>query len=140
VLAAVMFMMSWLNADASFISTRTAPDQGIGLASLPATAACPVFRVSSSELASASGLGNFLRTLSGSISTAVSVWLWSERSEYHYATLVDQLQDDASWRHWSDTLAQAGASDAGALAYTENVLARQAQTLAINDIGVISAS
>lgn len=139
VLATVMFMMSRLNADASFIQ-HAIPRliQGIGLACFFLPLQQILFSdVNSSELASASGLGNFLRNLSGSISTAVSVWLWSERSEYHYATLVDQLQDDASWRHWSDALTQAGASDAGTLAYTESVLARQAQTLAINDIALL---
>ena len=42
--------------------------------------------ISPAEIASAAGLSNFVRTFSGSISTAVCVFMWNDRSEHHYAT------------------------------------------------------
>ncbi len=45
--------------------------------------------VSHAELASAAGLSNFVRTISGSISTAACVFMWNDRSEQHYARLTE---------------------------------------------------
>ncbi len=44
-----------------------------------------------SELANAAGLSNFVRTFSGSIATAVTVFFWTNRSEHHYATMTEHI-------------------------------------------------
>ena len=49
--------------------------------SCPSTRSC-MSGVSASELASAAGLSNFLRTIAGSISTAVCVWMWNSRTDF----------------------------------------------------------
>ncbi len=43
------------------------------------------------QIASASGLANFFRTLASSVSTAVTVTLWQHRAEYHHAVLAEQV-------------------------------------------------
>ncbi len=85
------------------------------------------------QLASAAGLSNFMRTISGSISTAVSVWLWSNRTDYHHAMLAQYIQGV----HWSEYTAQLhalGVSGLGAFGQVRQVLLTQARTLAANDL------
>src|SRR5215469_1168552 len=43
------------------------------------------------EIASASGLANFFRTLGSSVSTAVTVTLWQHRGIWHHATLTESV-------------------------------------------------
>jgi hypothetical protein len=64
------------------------------------------------EFASASGLSNFVSTMSGSFATAVTVWVWNRRSDYHHAVLTEHVRDSAvrlarrtshSSMHWACT-------------------------------------
>ncbi|MBS0570330.1 MAG: DHA2 family efflux MFS transporter permease subunit, partial [Proteobacteria bacterium] len=43
------------------------------------------------EIASASGIANFCRTIAASFSTAVSVTIWQHRTDYHHAVLAEHL-------------------------------------------------
>ena len=91
--------------------------------------------VSQAELASAAGLSNFVRTLSGSIATAACVFLWNERSEYHYARLVENVTPDSTgWMDYQARLAEQGITGDHALAVTAQVLNTQAGTLGANDV------
>ncbi len=47
------------------------------------------------QIASASGLANFCRTLGSSISTAATVTLWQHRGEYHHAMLTENINPAA---------------------------------------------
>lgn len=92
------------------------------------------------DLASASGLTNFLRTIAGSISTAVSIFLWNDRQDFHHAVLSEHVRPDApGWNTWHQSLNAVGASDTHALAYAEQVLNQQASTLAVNDLYLMFA-
>jgi len=96
--------------------------------------------ISPAEIASAAGLSNFVRTFAGSISTAVCVFLWTDRSEHHYATLTEHITPDSvAWANYQAQMAQAGITGDGALASTARVLNTQAQTLGANDIFLIMA-
>ena len=65
--------------------------------------------ISPAEMASAAGLSNFVRTFAGSVSTAVCVFMWNNRSEYHYATLTEHITPDSpAWASYQAQLAQAG--------------------------------
>jgi MFS transporter, DHA2 family, multidrug resistance protein len=91
--------------------------------------------IPASEITSAAGLSNFVRTVSGSISTAVCVFLWSDRAEHHYATLTEHITpDSAGWIDYQALLAQQGVSGTAAMAQTARVINTQAQTLGANDI------
>jgi DHA2 family multidrug resistance protein len=91
--------------------------------------------IPASELASAAGLSNFVRTISGSISTAACIFVWNDRSEYHYATLVEHVAIDApAWIDYQAQLAQQGITGTSALATTANMISGQATTLGANDV------
>jgi MFS transporter, DHA2 family, multidrug resistance protein len=91
--------------------------------------------VSPSNLASAAGLSNFVRTISGSIATAVCVYAWNERSEYHYATLVENVTPDSlAWADYQTRLAEQGIHGDAALAATSQIINSQALTMGANDI------
>jgi DHA2 family multidrug resistance protein len=92
------------------------------------------------EIASAAGLSNFLRTFAGSVSTAVCVFMWNDRSELHYATLTEHIStDSAAWASYQAQLAQAGLTGDAAIATTASVLNAQARTMGANDIFMLMA-
>lgn len=91
--------------------------------------------VSQSELASAAGLSNFVRTLSGSIATAACVFFWTQRSEVHYGRLVEHVApDSAGWADYQASLAQQGITGDSALAHVSQMIQLQASTLGANDL------
>ncbi|MEO6186274.1 MAG: DHA2 family efflux MFS transporter permease subunit [Steroidobacteraceae bacterium] len=94
----------------------------------------------SSEIASAAGLSNFMRTISGSMSTAICVFYWNNRSEYHYAVLTEHITADSpAWADYQAQLAAQGISGDAALASTSHVLNVQAMTMGANDIFLLLA-
>jgi DHA2 family multidrug resistance protein len=141
VLSTVMFWVSSLNADASFLEFA-APRllQGVGLSCFFMPLQQIMFSdVKMHELAAASGLSSFLRNIAGSMSTALSVWMWTERSDYHYATLASGVQRGSAWTDWAHHFNSLGGGGGSAdspllMAYTQFQVSHQAQTLAINDV------
>jgi DHA2 family multidrug resistance protein len=91
--------------------------------------------VKPSELAAASGLSNFMRTLAGSISTALSIFLWNHRTEVHHATLTEHVRvDSAGWQHYQGILSNGGLTDQQTLGVTNYIVNQQASTMAANDL------
>jgi DHA2 family multidrug resistance protein len=89
----------------------------------------------SEQIASATGLANFFRTLGSSVSTAVSVTLWQHRGIWHHATLTDNVT--AASQPANQVLQQlthTGLSQTQALGITDQLLNKEALTLAVNDI------
>jgi DHA2 family multidrug resistance protein len=132
-----MFWMSHLNEQASYLQLA-APRLWQGLA-------IPMFflplnqilmsDIKPHEYASASGLANFLRTIAASITTATTVWLWNDRTDFHHAVLAEHIRADSpGWHQTQQTLTTLGMPDTGMIAYVENVLQRQAMTLGVNDV------
>ena len=98
-------------------------------------------RIKPDHFASASGLWGFLRTIAGSVSTAVSVFLWNHRQNYHHAVLAEHVTSAApGWSAVHDSLARAGMPEPAIRAVTESALAQQAGTLAINDTYLLYAA
>jgi MFS transporter, DHA2 family, multidrug resistance protein len=63
-----------------------------------------------SDLASASGLSNFVRTMLGSIATAMTVFMWNRRTDYHHAVLTEHIRDAAGgWTNYQTLTAVRGA-------------------------------
>ena len=131
-----MYMTSHLNDSASFWD-MTLPRLIMGLS-------MPLFfvplqqivfsDVDAAHMASAAGLSNFFRNISASLSTAVSIWLWNTRTDFHHVTLTQHVSIGGNWSLWSDQLGDSGLAGANALAYTESVVTQQAQTLSSNDV------
>ena len=91
--------------------------------------------VSSRELASAAGLSNFLRTIAGSISTAVCIWMWNDRSDYHHGVLIEHITPDSvATAAYQGQLAGQGFSEGLSFAYIERVIGIQATTMGANDV------
>jgi DHA2 family multidrug resistance protein len=91
--------------------------------------------VSHAELASTAGLSNFVRTISGSISTAACVFMWNDRSEQHYARLTETLTPDSvAWMDYQAQLAQQGITGDAALLQMSHLAQTQATTLGTNDL------
>ncbi|HET7663087.1 MAG TPA: DHA2 family efflux MFS transporter permease subunit, partial [Rhodanobacteraceae bacterium] len=87
------------------------------------------------QLANASGLANFCRTIASSISTAITVTLWQHRIDYHHATLTEHITpaSQAATRY-VDKLHRLGMDVRHAWAMVERVISRESMTLAVNDV------
>ncbi|GAC1305636.1 MAG: DHA2 family efflux MFS transporter permease subunit [Steroidobacteraceae bacterium] len=132
-----VFWTSTLNETASFAQFATPRFlQGLGLAFffLPLNQIL-LSGIPPADLASASGLSNFIRTMSGSIATAVTVWMWNRRTDYHHAVLVEHVRNGAAgWTQFQAGLTALGIRGNNALQYVEGMIGSQAATLAVNDV------
>jgi len=87
------------------------------------------------QIASAAGLSNFLRTFAGGVSTAVCVFYWNDRSEYHYAQLTEHVTAASpGWIDYQAQLAAHGITGDAAYATVSQVIQTQALTMGANDI------
>jgi DHA2 family multidrug resistance protein len=136
VLAGGMYWSSTLTADAAFsqmIAPRVLFGFGLAFFFMPMQQIM-LSDVGPNELAAAAGMSNFLRNVAGSFSTAISVWLWSARTDYHQMVLTQHLTPGGNWEAWSSRLAQAGASAEATLMQSQRVVMTQAQTMGANDV------
>jgi DHA2 family multidrug resistance protein len=137
VFGAAVFWAATLNETASFAQFATPRFfQGLGLAFffLPLNQIL-LSGVPPGDLASASGLSNFVRTMSGSIATAVTVWMWNRRTDYHHTVLSEHVRNSAGgWTRYQSDLNSLGITGNGALQYVDRVIGGQAATLAVNDV------
>jgi MFS transporter, DHA2 family, multidrug resistance protein len=91
--------------------------------------------VAPNELASASGVSNFVRTMSGSFATAITVWVWNRRTDYHHAVLTEHIRTSAeAWTQYQAQLTAHGITGSGASEYVNFVISNQASTLGVNDV------
>ena len=106
-----IFWTATLNETASFAQFATPRFlQGLGVAFffLPLNQIL-LSGIPPSELASASGLSNFVRTMAGSISTAITVFIWNRRTDYHHAVLAEHVRNSAgAWSRYQAQLADHG--------------------------------
>ncbi|MGJ8525064.1 Multidrug export protein EmrB [Halomonadaceae bacterium LMG 33818] len=87
------------------------------------------------QVAAASGISNFCRTIAGSISTAISTTLYSHRTIFHHATLVENVRAGSpATEQYLNALQAAGVPQSSRYAEMNNVVNVQASTLALNDI------
>jgi DHA2 family multidrug resistance protein len=105
---------------------------GIGLPFffVPATALA-LGSVNESEMASAAGLQNFLRTLSGAVATSISQTAWENRTSEMHAELVGNLD---RMGETARTLAASGMGDDQVRQSLDNLLNAQSVMLATNQI------
>ena len=87
------------------------------------------------QIASATGLSNFCRTMGSSMSTAITVTLWQHRGESHHATLTENI--DATHPAATGFLQQMshmGLSHTQGLGLLNQLVTRESLTLAVNDV------
>ncbi len=132
-----MYWMAQLNQSATFLQLA-APRfwQGLGVtAFFLALNQITLSSVKPDELASATGISSFFRTISGSIATAVSVWLWNRRADFHHTVLGEHIRSSAyGWSQLQAKLQSLNISGDRALQYVDQVLTQQALTLGANDM------
>ncbi|HET8899383.1 MAG TPA: DHA2 family efflux MFS transporter permease subunit [Rhodanobacteraceae bacterium] len=87
------------------------------------------------EVANASGLANFFRTMASSVSTAITVTLWSHRGEYHHAVLAEHVnQSSQVATQYIQGLAASPIGPTRAWAMLDRIVSQEALTLAVNDV------
>jgi MFS transporter, DHA2 family, multidrug resistance protein len=133
----VIFWTATLNETASFAQFATPRFvQGLGVAFffLPLNQIL-LSGIPPSELASASGLSNFMRTMAGSMSTATTVFIWNRRTDYHHAVLTEHVRNSAgAWSGYQAQLADHGITGVGAFQYVDQLITSQAMNLGVNDV------
>ncbi|HEY4145259.1 DHA2 family efflux MFS transporter permease subunit [Pinirhizobacter sp.] len=141
VFAACSFWMSRLNTDASYFHLalpRFLMGAGIALFFVPVNQII-LSGIPDSEVASASGLSNFFRTLSGSVATAVSTTMYSHRTTYHHAILSEHTDSGRATTEFLDRVQMTGATGPTGHAALNRIVDMQAATLAVNDVFYIFA-
>jgi MFS transporter, DHA2 family, multidrug resistance protein len=137
IFATSLFWVAGQNDTASFAQLalpRLLQGAGLALFFLPLNQVL-MSGVSSRDLASAAGLSNFTRTIAGSMSTAICVWLWNDRSEHHHANLIEHIREDSpAWIAYQQQLGEAGIHGTQAFAWVERLIGLQAGTLGANDL------
>ena len=137
VFAFAIFWAATLNDTASFAQFATPRFlQGLGIAFffLPLNQIL-LSGIPPGDLASASGLSNFVRTMSGSIATAMTVFMWNRRTDYHHAVLTEHVRTSANaWTQYRAGLAHHGVAGAGVFQYVDQLITQQAMTLGVNDV------
>jgi DHA2 family multidrug resistance protein len=132
-----VFWTATLNEQASFLQfAKPRFFQGMGLSVFFLTLNQIILSgIPSRDLASASGVSNFIRTMSGSIATAVTVWIWNRRTDYHHAVLTEHIRNAAGgWTQYQGQLSAQGINGTGAFQFVDQLIGSQAATLAINDV------
>jgi MFS transporter, DHA2 family, multidrug resistance protein len=87
------------------------------------------------QIAGASGLANFCRTLASSVSTAITVTLWQHRGEAHHASLTEYVNPAApAATAYMQHLQGLGLHGKAQLSVIDQVVTREAFTLAVNDV------
>jgi MFS transporter, DHA2 family, multidrug resistance protein len=87
------------------------------------------------EIGSAAGLGNFLRTIASSMSTATNIWIWNVRTDYHHAVLTENIREGAvGWTKYQAGLESVGIAGVRAFKQVDAVITQQALTLAASDV------
>jgi DHA2 family multidrug resistance protein len=87
------------------------------------------------QIASASGLANFFRTLGSSVSTALTVTLWQHRTEFHHASLTENITAASpAATGFLQQLKGAGMAGQRGLTVVDQLISREAATLAVNDV------
>ncbi|AOK28300.1 multidrug resistance protein B [Burkholderia singularis] len=114
--------------------------QGIGVACffVPMTT-ITLSSIPDERLASASGLSNFLRTLSGAIGTAISTTFWENDAIYHHARLSEAVSVYAqNTQAYQDALAQLGIAGQVSSAQINQIVTQQGYMMATNDFFFLS--
>ena len=92
------------------------------------------------QLASASSLSNFMRTLAGSIGASLTTWQWEHREGLHHAQLTEHISlYDTATREALANMQQLGLSTEQAAAIIARDISRQGLFIGANEVFWLSA-
>jgi DHA2 family multidrug resistance protein len=111
--------------------------QGLGMSffMLPLTT-ISLNSVPPEELAAATGIQNFVRTITLGISTALVLTLWGNVTQEAHTEIASKLQPDAAMR----TMANAGMSPDQATRMVASLADREAVTMAVDYVSLVTAA
>ncbi len=115
--------------------------QGIALAGffMPLTT-ITLSNMKPQQLASASSLSNFMRTLAGSVGASLTTWQWEHREGIHHVQLTDRISlYDESTRQTLAGMQQLGLSKEQAAALLTRDISRQGLFIGANEIFWLAA-
>jgi DHA2 family multidrug resistance protein len=115
--------------------------QGIALAGffMPLTT-ITLSNMKPQQLASASSLSNFMRTLAGSVGASLTTWQWERREAIHHVQLTDHISlYDESTRQTLAGMQQLGLSQEQAAALITRDISRQGLFIGGNEIFWLAA-
>jgi len=137
IFAAASFWMSTLSTNAPYhelAEPRFMMGAGVALFFVPVNQII-LSGIPDEQVASASGLSNFFRTLAGSIATAVSTTMYSHRTTFHHAVLTEHVvSGDRTTMEYLDRFQAGGIQGPVANAALNRIVDMQAATLAVNDV------
>ncbi len=137
ILAGTSYWLSTFSSDVAYINMvwpRLVMGMGIPLFFIPLNQIY-LSGLPPEQIASASGLANFFRTLGSSVSTAATVTLWQHRTEFHHASLTENITAASpATTSFLQHLHAAGLTGKHGLAVVNELLSREAATLGVNDV------
>ncbi|GGP23702.1 DHA2 family efflux MFS transporter permease subunit [Silvimonas iriomotensis] len=87
------------------------------------------------QMASASGLSNFFRTISGSFATAIAVFLWDRRQTFSHARLTENITSASpATSDYLGKLQDLGVAGQSAYAQIDQVISQQAFMIATKEV------
>jgi MFS transporter, DHA2 family, multidrug resistance protein len=143
VMGAVSLWNTGMSLDAGFwdiVNPRLV--QGIGMACffIPVQTLM-LSNIAPDQMAAASGLSNFLRTLGAAMGTAISVTMWEHLSSDHHAQLVENVSRFSSASNdYLGTLQASGMSPEQSYAVVERMISAQSYMLATNQFFLYCAA
>ena len=112
---------------------------GVGIAGffMPMSA-ISMSQLQGSQIASGTGISNFLRNIGASVGTAVSTTLWQDNATRHHAQLVESVQmGNPAYTQFTDQALNLGMTEMQKNAYSDSLINSQAYLLSTNQLMLI---
>ena len=141
--AVVLLMRSHFNTQADFVTIMVPTIvQGVALAFFFVPLSSITLGGSPpAQMASASGLSNFMRIVGGAFGTSITITIWQDRAAVHHAELVEAVnRGSQATTSALGGLANLGLSQEQSLSTINRLVDQQAFMLAANDIFMGSAA
>jgi DHA2 family multidrug resistance protein len=143
VFALVLVMRSHFNTQADFVTIMVPTVlQGVAVAFffIPLSS-ITLGGIPHAQMASASGLSNFMRIVGGAFGTSITITIWQDRAAVHHADLTEAVNRGSQAANSTlSGLANLGLSNEQSLATINRLVDQQAFMLAANDIFIGSAA
>ena len=141
-MGAVSFWNSFMSLDADFwtiVNPRIVHGIGMACFFLPVQSLM-LANITPDNMAAASGLSNFLRTLGAAMGTAISVTMWEHLASSHHARLAENITPySAASNDYLNGMQAAGLTPEQTYGVVERLLTAQSYMLATNEFFLYSA-
>ena len=114
---------------------------GVGIAGffMPMSA-ISMSQLTGSQIASGTGISNFLRNVGASVGTAVATTLWQDNAIRQHENLMSNIQTgNLAYQQFMDTAAQLGMTEMQRYALIDNLVTSQAYMLSTNQLMLVAA-